>query len=322
MTELVLGVDLGGTDTKFAVLDRFGTIVRKEKFPTEALLPVDEVIKLLADRIRLMIGDDKVLGVGLGVPSPVNSKEGLVYHAPNLGRNGWINVPVIELLRKHLGDSLQIDLNNDANAAAWGEYWCGIGRGTDTMILFTLGTGVGGGIIVNGKLHVGGDDAAGELGHMVIEIDGEPCGCGNLGCLEAYASATAIKRMVREALEDNKKTSIVIPEKGIDYLGAKAVFDAAAEGDAVAKNILSRLTHALGVACGNMIHIFNPDMIAFSGGIAAAGDILFDPIRDIAKKMAFERPGTRCKIIPASLGNDAGVIGNAGLVFVNADKKN
>ena len=314
MSDFVLGVDLGGTDTKFAVMNKEGRILRKQVLPTEAARPVNEVVDLLAVRMKEMIGTDKIIGIGLGVPAPMNSAQGLIYKASNLGAD-WVNVPIREMLQKHPGIDMPILLNNDANAAAWGEYWLGAGRGAATMILFTLGTGVGGGIVVNGKLHGGADDAAGELGHMIIELDGAPCGCGQRGCVEAYGSTVAIRRMVRDAMANGELTNIEIPIEGVDAMGAKAVFDAAVNGDALAVKVLAKVTRALGVACGNVIHIFNPDIIVFSGGMSSAGEFLFDPIRRVAKTMAFDRPGERIRIVPAELGNDAGVIGNAGLVY-------
>ena len=323
MKQLVLGIDLGGTDTKFAIVDNTGAILRKEKFPTETHRSIDGVMSLMAERARYMIGDDPVLAIGLAVPAPVSSSDGILYQPPNLGPE-WRavkSVPVKDLFYKYLGLDLPIILNNDANAAAWGEYWCGAGSDAKTMIMFTLGSGVGGGIVVDGKLFEGGDGAAGELGHMIVEMEnGAQCGCGNKGCLEAYASATAIKRMVGEALDRGEKTSIAIPPEGLGHLRAKEVFDAAQQGDTVAAAIIAKMTSAIGVACGTIINIFNPDMIVFSGGIAAAGDYLFNPVREKARSIAFERPSARAKIVPAILGNDAGIIGAAGMAFVALGK--
>lgn len=308
--KLVLGIDLGGTDCKYGIVDSQGNVVRKAKFPTEVERGPEGVIELMARHAREVIGSDDVKSVGLGVPGPMSSREGIVYETPNLG---WNNVPAKRILEGHLG--LPVAMNNDANAAAYGEFWAGAGRSVNTMILFTLGTGVGGGIILDGKLYVGPDDTAGELGHIVINYqDGPICGCGNRGCLEAYASATAVKRMVREGLAKGVKTIIQLPKSDEEF-GAKLVYDAAVQGDAFAIDIFKQVGVALGVGAASIINIFNPDMIAYSGAMAGAGDFIFTPLVEAAKSFAFEKPFSRVQIVQAKLGSDAGIIGAAGLAL-------
>ena len=201
---LVLGIDLGGTDCKYGMVDGNGKIIRKVKHPTETRRGAEGVLELVALHSRELMGSDKVSAVGMGVPGPMSSRDGIVYEAPNLG--GWVDVPVRDILEKYLG--MPVVLNNDANAAAYGEFWIGAGRDVDNMILYTLGTGIGGGIVLNGELYSGPDDTAAELGHEVINFEGPLCGCGVKGCLEAYASTTAIRRMVREAIAAGRKTTI------------------------------------------------------------------------------------------------------------------
>lgn len=179
--QLILGIDLGGTDCKFGLIDAQGRVVERTKYPTEADGGPDHVIGLIASHTRELLGDRKITAIGMGVPGPMSSSEGIVYEAPNLP--GWENVPVRDKLQKLLG--VPVFLNNDANAAAYGEFWVGAGREVDNMILFTLGTGIGGGIILNGKLYTGPDDTAGELGHMVIKYDGPRCGCLRRACLHS-----------------------------------------------------------------------------------------------------------------------------------------
>jgi glucokinase len=312
--KLILGIDLGGTDCKCGIIDSQGGIVRKASYPTEIARGPDGVLKLIADHAREIIGSDKVDRVGMGVPGPMSSREGIVYEAPNL--RGWINIEVRRILEEHLG--LPVVLNNDANAAAYGEFWAGAGRGVQNMIMFTLGTGVGGGIILNGKLYGGPDDTAGELGHMVVNFYGPECGCGNKGCLEAYASATAIRRMVREGIAAGHETSIRTGEATEDF-GAKVVYDAAVAGDDFAIDVLHAVGRALGIAAANVINIFNPDLIVFGGALAGAGDFIFGPLRAAAAANAFKKPASRCRIVVAQLGPDAGIVGAAGLASKQAD---
>ncbi len=308
---VMLGIDLGGTDTKFGLVDRCGQVVAKAKFPTLAHLGFEEVIKRVAEHARKVIGTQKVQGVGMGVPGPMNSAQGIVYEAPNLP--GWENVPVRDRLQELLG--LPVVLHNDANAAAYGEYWAGAGQGCRNMVLFSLGTGVGGGLIIDGKLYTGPDDTAGELGHITIDYNGRPCNCGSRGCLEAYASATAIRRIVREALADGVTTSLRIPPGEEETFGARIVYEAALAGDEFARRVLHDVGVALGVAAASVINMLNPERIIYSGAMIGAGEFIFAPLRENARARAFRRPGARAEILLAKLGPDAGLIGAAGLAW-------
>ena len=313
-SDLVLGIDLGGTDCKFGVVDTQGRVIHSSKNSTRSELGPEGVIDDIANHARNLLAVHKVKAIGVGVPGPMSSRLGIVFETPNLP--GWVNVPARKMLEDRL--QLPVTLNNDANSAAYGEYWAGAAAGVDIecMILFTLGTGVGGGIIMNGKLYVGPDDTAGELGHMCINFDGPKCGCGSNGCLEAYASATAIRREVKQALAAGTKTSIHIPEGAEEDFGAKVVYDAAVGGDAFAIDLFRRVGDALGVAAATMINVLNPDMIAYGGALANAGDFIFTPLKERAHKNAFEQPAKRVKIVKATLGNDAGIIGAAGLAML------
>lgn len=308
MSELVLGIDLGGTNTKFGIITPDGAIVEKREWPTQADLGPDGVLRHIAACARELMGGHTIARIGMGVPGPMSSREGIVYEAPNLP--GWVNTPVAAVLTAELG--IPVALNNDANAAAWGEFWMGAGKEVDTMILFTLGTGVGGGIIINDELYTGPDDTAGELGHMVINFDGPVCGCGNRGCVEAYASATAIRRRVQEAVAAGRSTSIA---DAADLEDTKDVYDAAVAGDPLAIEVLRETGHALGIAAAAIINIFNPEMIAYGGALANAGEFIFTPLREAAHANAFAKPASRAQIVQATLGNDAGMIGAAGLAL-------
>lgn len=308
---VMLGIDLGGTDTKFGLVDSSGRLLAKAKFPTCAHLGFEAVIEQVAQNAQEVIAHQKVLGVGMGVPGPMNSAEGIVYEAPNLP--GWENVPVRDRLQQLLG--LPVVLHNDANAAAFGEFWAGAGQGCRNMVLFSLGTGVGGGLIIDGKLYTGPDDTAGELGHMTIDYNGRPCNCGSRGCLEAYASATAIRRIVREGLEAGVTTSLRIPAGEEETFGARIVYEAALNGDEFARRVLHDVGMALGVAAASVINVLNPERIIYSGALIGAGEFIFGPLRQYARARAFRRPAARAEILIAQLGADAGIIGAAGLAW-------
>ena len=310
MARLFLGIDLGGTDCKFGLVDEAGRVVRQAKHPTRAELGPEGVLDNIAVHARELMAGEAVAAVGMGVPGPMSSKLGVVHETPNMPV--WINIPVRDRLTKALG--LPMVLHNDANAAAYGEFWAGAGREAENMILFTLGTGVGGGIVLGGELFTGPDDTAAELGHMCIQPDGPVCGCGSRGCVEAFASATAVRRMVLEGIRAGRRTTIEVPPNEAE-LGAKAVAEAAAAGDAFAAEVFDTVGMALGVATANIIHIFNPDMIVFGGAMAGAGNLIFEPVRRIARQRAFPQPFARVRIVPAELGPDAGIVGAAGLAM-------
>lgn len=313
MNEIYLGIDLGGTDTKFGVVDSQGRIIRSAKNPTNAEQGPDKVMETIATHARDLIASvgQPVKAVGMGCPGPLSSTLGIVFETPNLP--GWNNYPVQKTLEEKL--QLPVALSNDANAAAYGEWWVGAGRDVKTMILFTLGTGVGGGLVLDGELYTGPDDTAGELGHIIINFDGPECGCGNHGCIEAYASATAIRRDVKRALATGTKTAIEIPDGAEDDFGTRIVYDAAVRGDAFAIDLFDRVGYYLGIAAANVINTFNPQMIAYGGALSNAGDFIFKSLKATAKANSFERPAETCQIVHATLGNDAGIIGAAGLAM-------
>ena len=311
--EYTAGIDLGGTYTKFAILDEKEKIISKDSWKTGKVKTPDKIVETITTNFNENIKKSKlkktsIKGVGLGCPGPLNSKTGIVECAPNF--DNWKDVPLKEMLSSAL--SLPVKLYNDANAAAYGEYFKGTGKDSTNFILFTLGTGVGGGIIINKKLYTGSHDVAGELGHITIVPDGPLCGCGNRGCLEALTSATAIVRYANEAISQGAQTSLKKASEK-NTLTSKSIFEAAKDGDAFARGILSETGRYLGIAAATIINSLNPDVIAFSGGLSAAGSFLFDPLKNEAKKRSFKNSFERVKILPSELGNDAGVIGAAGL---------
>lgn len=302
------GVDVGGTTVKLGLFDSEGTLLEKWEIPTDKAQSGSKILPDTAASIRSKmeernLTEEDVLGIGVGAPGPIND-EGTINRAVNLG---WdvINIP------KEIGKCLNIPVKaaNDANIAAFGEMWKGGGKGCKNLVAVTLGTGVGGGIIVDGKILTGAAGAGGEIGHMHIQ-DGETdsCGCGNKGCLEQYASATGIVRLAKRHLEKDGKPSLL--RKG--NLSAKAVFDAVKEKDEVAIEIAEEFGDYLGKGLAIVAAVVNPDLFVIGGGVSKAGEILFDYIRPAFRKYAF--PGSlNADFVLATLGNDAGIYGAAGL---------
>ncbi len=302
-----VGIDLGGTNLKLGLVSAEGEILKRLSSPTEADRGPDHVLGRMAAAVRDLcreagIGVADVAAVGVGSPGPLDSKAGMVVVAPNLP--GWRNVRVRDRLGKDLGRT--VVLENDANAAAYGEFRCGAGRDVSDMALLTLGTGVGGGIVLGGRLLRGVSDSGAELGHMIIVHRGRRCGCGTHGCLEAYASATAVVGRTREALEAGRPSRL-----SADGLDCKAVFDAAAAGDALARTIVEETAEYLGIGITTILHVLNPQMVVLTGGMMGAGDAFLESVRRHVRETAFEQAWRACEIRWSTLGGDAGILGTA-----------
>lgn len=314
MAEVIVGVDLGGTNLKIAVVTRDRELLHKDSVPTDAEKGPDDVLSLIEQTVRDALSAaghslESTLAVGVGIPGPMNWQTGMVFSPPNLP--GWKNVPVGETLGKGLGVPCYID--NDANVACYGEFWMGAGRGTESMAVLTLGTGVGGGVVVFGQLLRGIDGTAAELGHLKVQRDGRPCGCGSTGCLESYASVSGMVRTAQEALEAGRESSLTELCGGdLEAITGKMIFEAAQAGDTVAQWVFEETATWLGLGITSIVHYQNPEKVVLCGGMIAAGDMLFEPIRRVVKGNAFEVPGKRCEIVPAGLGSDSGVLGAAG----------
>lgn len=312
MSKYAFGVDIGGTTVKMGFFSEEGTILEKWEIPTrkedggKAVLPdiANSILEMLEKK---GIAKEDLLGVGIGAPGPIDAN-GTVYGAVNLGW-GMFNIP--EVVTEILG--VPVKANNDANVAAFGEMWQGGGKGYSNMVAITLGTGVGGGIIVDGKILTGAIGAGGEVGHLHIEDDEvETCGCGKTGCLEQYASATGVVRLAKRRLaKDDAESSL----RGVE-LSAKAVFDAVKEGDAVAIEIANQFGEYLGKGLAAIGAVVNPEIFVIGGGVSKAGEILFDYIRPAFDKYAF-KGCSFAKMALATLGNDAGIVGAAGLILNN-----
>ena len=313
--DLVCAVDLGGTNLRAANIDRDGRIYDRVRTATPETDKAEDVVNAIAAAVRDCDAESlkrgaQIQAVSVVVPGSVHAETGVVVNAPNIP-----SLPGFRLASA-LGEALDrpVLLENDANAAALGEMWLGAARNCKTVICLTLGTGVGGAIILDGKLWRGVDGTAGEIGHASVEpFGGVKCKCGNTGCLEVYASATAIVRMTRELLASGPHSLLrSIPTEA---LTSEEVYRAALAGDEVAFDVMCRLGMHLGVGMANLVNIFNPEMIVIGGGVAAAWDLFAERAREEVKKRAFPVPAGRCQIARAECGDDAGLMGAARLAF-------
>jgi glucokinase len=321
VSEIIAGVDLGGTNVKTALVTRDRELIDKESRPTDAAAGPDAVMAVMEASVRDLVKANgfsmaQVLAAGFGAPGPMNWQTGVVYSPPNLP--GWKDVPLADAMSERLGVPCFVD--NDANVACYGEYWMGAGQGAETMAVFTLGTGVGGGIVVFGRLLRGIDGTAAELGHITVQRDGRLCGCGSHGCLEAYASVTGMVRTAIEGL-DKGKDSLIKEMCGsdIERITGKMIFEAAQHDDKLAKKVFRETAAWLGIGIASMVNVLNPEKVVLCGGMIAAGDLLFDPVRATVRENAFEVPAKRCEILPAGLGGDSGVFGAAGCALARVE---
>ena len=316
MSKYCFGADIGGTTVKLGFFDEKGELLDKWEIPTrtendgENILP--DIAKSIKDKLSQKgIEDEDVLGIGMCAPGPIEDS-GLVHRAVNLGW-GYINIKNI------LSDlsGFKVMAGNDANVAALGEMWKGGGMGHENVIVVTLGTGVGGGIIINGKILTGAIGAGGEIGHLHIEDnETEACGCGNYGCLEEYASATGITRLANRRLKKDDKPSVLRRSE----VSAKTVFDAVKAGDEVAIEIANTFGEYLGKGLAAVAAVCNPEIFVVGGGVSKAGDVLFEYIEPYYRKYVFH--GSRdVKFALAKLGNDAGIYGAAKLIIDETSKK-
>ncbi len=298
-----VGVDLGGTTAKLGVVNDQNEIIERKVIPTEKGITFEETIAQLAEGI-LSMGDVSI--VGFGVPSSLKPGTDIVIHANNLG---WKNKDLRGELKKHLGD-IPVYIANDADSAAVGEYFQGAGQGCQSMLMLTLGTGVGGGFIYQSRLYRGGNGCGFEPGHMIVQQDGVVCSCGLHGCLEAYCSATAIIREITACKKSQTLQNMIADNDGKGT--ARMLFDAVREGDTYAKSILAKYIHTLAIGIGSLTTILRPEIVVIGGGVSGAGEMLFDPLRDEVKHTTFSYDVIGgAAIIPAALGNDAGIIGAA-----------
>lgn len=324
MNSFAVGVDLGGTNMRIAAVERGGTQLATLQAATDLKRGRDLILAELCSGVRDLVQrfapDRQLIGIGVGVPGIIDLETGTVHSAANLP--GWSDYPVRQELQKRL--QVPVVLENDANCAAMGEQWLGAGQGVDDLCMITLGTGVGGGFVVRGRPWHGLMGMAGELGHMTVVPDGTPCGCGSRGCLEQYASATAIKRMALEAVAGNQAPGLakaVAENPGFD---ARAVFDCYRQGDPAARAIFESVGSALGIAMANLVNALNLPLHVIGGGVAKAWEA-FSPalFRELTRRSVVFRAGEFRKVrhkatmvVPTDLHGSAGVLGAARLALL------
>lgn len=314
----ILGIDLGGTKILGVLANEHGEVLAEKRVPTLAHEGLDAVVARLVGVARDLMPEGGVDAIGVDVPAPVDTRKGIVYSPPNLP--GWADtgVPLCDILREKLavGDKMPITLINDANASALAEYTYGagshklLGRKIEHMVFITVSTGIGGGVIIEGKLLLGGNGFAAELGHIVIDAYGYRCNCGNTGCLEAMASGTALAREAAAIVSGRTDNKIAeLAGNDATQVTAKMVVDAAQMGDSVALDLMSREAILLGAGVMSFIHSFNPQLIVIGGGVSHAGDLLFEPLRaNVAQRVMPPFRGTY-EIVPAQVGDRSAAIG-------------
>jgi glucokinase len=315
-----VGVDLGGTNIKAGLVDENAVIKSKSSVPTGqgAEVVVKNIINAAEQAIEQAgIKRSEVVGIGIGSPGPMSHRQGMVINPGNLP--GMKNVPVRELVTKATG--IRTTLENDANAAAFGEFWAGAGRGVSDLVMFTLGTGVGGGVITEGRLLRGYFENGAELGHMLVQPGGRRCSCGQPGCLEAYSSAYFLARRAEEFIAEGRKSTLKKYMAGGQIIMAEHVVAEAKAGDELAQQVWNEACYYLAVACVTMQHVVNPQRVVMAGGLIAAGDFLLAPIRKYFSELTWKLLDDYPEIIFATLGNDAGFIGAAGCAW-QADRTN
>ncbi len=302
-----LGIDIGGTNIKAALVSSEGAVVDFRSMPWSGRAAVDavDVVSTLTQNLTSANEGHEIVACGVGSAGLVDTAAGVVRLSPNLPE--WRDVELQRMVAEALG--LPTSIENDANAAAYGEFVAGAARGATNAVVLTLGTGIGGGLILEGKLYRGGG-FAGEIGHMTVDLDGDPCPCGSAGCLERLANAEAVVRNVHRLVEGGQK-SVLVTTGATTVLTAKEVGEAAAAGDAVATEALEETGRALGAGLANLVLILDPDVIVIGGGVAAAGEPLMAPARDEMARRCYCSRAALPPVVPAELGSTAGVVGAA-----------
>jgi glucokinase len=317
---IAIGVDLGGTNIVSAIVNYQGKIINRLKVPTLAErgkeATIERIIETIHENIiQSTIALDNIIGIGIGAPGPLNVKKGIINFAPNLP--GWEGVPLKKILEDEF--NMKVVLENDANAAAWGERCFGAGQGVNNLVCFTLGTGIGGGIIIEGKIYHGSNYGAAELGHMTVNRDGPRCNCGNYGCLEAYSSATGIKNRIKSRIRKGVKSHFLTFDNDhlIESMSLKSIFETARIGDDLTQSVVKDAIAYLGIAIANIANILNPEMIILIGGITNEGDNLLNPLKKEVAGRTLNSNYKFLKIVIGKLGDLAGALGAAALLFAN-----
>ncbi len=311
--DLILGVDLGGTKILTAVANSQGKMLSRDHSITPAKKGHEAVIQSILDSAHRVLAQANIAisaltAIGVGAPGISNPETGILFTSPNLP--GWRGVPLRDIIQERLGK--KTFLINDANAAALGELYFGAARGARNFIYITISTGIGGGIVIDGKIYGGAIGAAGEVGHMTIDDDGPICNCGNRGCWETLASGTALAREARHRIEEGVKTSILEYAEGdVENVTAQVIHSAAQQGDSLAKELIARTGYYVGVGLVNLINIFNPELIVIGGGLSNIGDMLLEPAFEVARERAYKETFRTVRFASAELGRNSGVLGAA-----------
>lgn len=305
-----LGIDLGGTNIAAGVVDEEYKIIAKAKTSTLRHRTAEEIANSMADVAREAVKEaelslEDIESIGVGSPGTVDSDRGIIVYANNIG---FLNTPVGDMLFEKLGRPVYVE--NDANAAAYGEFVAGSAKDANSAVCITLGTGVGGGIIIDGKIYSGFNYAGAELGHTVIEVDGAQCTCGRRGCFEAYSSATGLIRMTKEAMDAHPESKM--HEMMGDHISGRLAFNAMRANDSAAAGVVEKYIKYLAAGITNVINIFQPEVLCIGGGVCNEGSALLDPLKKIISQEVYTRRSDKnTEIVIASLGNDAGIIGAA-----------
>lgn len=314
MKKYSIGIDIGGTNITVALVTGNGEILRKIRFPTRAEEGKTKTIKCILKALgAIMKGlrSNSIEGIGIGAAGDIDQDRGVVRFSPNLL---WKDVPIVRLIREKF--NLKVVLDNDANAAAWATYILETGRKVKNLLCITLGTGVGGGIILNGRIYHGASGSAGEIGHMTLNPQGQRCRCGNYGCLETYiGSAYIVKKAIREIRKGEKSLIKKIAGGNLKSVTPETIQVAALKGDKMARRIWKEAGEYLGIALSGVINLLNPEVIVFGGGVARAGELIFKPMKAEIKKRTFKTPFEKVKFTCTRFGEDLGVIGAALLIL-------
>jgi glucokinase len=308
MEKTAIGIDFGGTFIKMAMVNEQGRILHQESLPTARMR--EEALKEIVERVKKIIDDrcnENITGIGIGLPGPIDSEKGIVKSLTNVP--GWKNFKLKKFIQEKLNKPTFID--NDANLTAYGEWKFGAGRGAKNLVCITLGTGVGGGIIIDNRLYRGSSLSAGEIGHIPIFENGPQCACKGRGCLERYVGSKFIIRLAKKYIKNSKSRLA-----DFQYITPQIISECAKKGDAVAIRIWEEIGTHIGTALTGIVNVLNPEKIVIGGGMSRAGRLIFEPVRRVVKLNAFKIAADVCKILPAKLGNNAGVIGSAGYVML------
>ena len=308
MSGPILGIDIGGTKLAVGVARRDGRLLSEQRQPSDAATGPEPMVARVVEMARAVVADaglalDEIEAIGIGCGGPLDPWRGVILNA--LNNPGWVDVPLVARIEEGLGRPSHLD--NDANAAALGEHRFGAGRGVAHMVYLTISTGVGGGLILDGRLYHGANGNAGELGHISVRVSGgRPCHCGSVGCIEAYCSGTNIAERFREALAGGAASAI---DREPAAITAEDVADAARDGDPLAGTIWAETMELLGGGIVSIIHAFNPQLVVLGGGVTRAGDLLFEPVRRVVSERAMPWLAEPVRIVPAELGDMTGVLG-------------